>query len=102
MPDLGIAVGWASLGLGVLSALVGLVLAWRQKDAAIPAPTPGKLGEQGAVDDIINASATFAKALKDLDRGIQLVMLGVLFIAVAALAAGFNTVADAITSAAGS
>jgi hypothetical protein len=101
MPELGTAVGWASLGLGVLCALVGLVLVWIHRNEKIPAVTDTKLGDQGAVVDAIKATTDFAKALKDLDRGIQLLTLGVLFIAVAAIAAGFDAVADAITTAAG-
>jgi hypothetical protein len=101
MPELVTVIGWVSLGLGALCALVGLALVWSQKDASIPKPTELKLGEQGAVDDVITASANFAKALKDLDRGVQLIMLGALFVAISALAAGLNTVADAIKSTAG-
>lgn len=101
MPELGTAIGWTSLVIGLLCSLVGLALVWTQRNATVPAPTAQKLGEQGGVEDVINATTNFAKALKDLDRGIQLVTLGVLFVAVSALAAGFNTVADAITKVGG-
>jgi len=103
VPELGTAIGWSSLGVGVLCALLGLVLVWTQRKATVPAVTvpQNKLGDQGAITDAIKATADFAKALKDLDRGIQLLTLGVLFIAVAAIVAGFDTVADAITTAAG-
>ena len=47
----------------------------------------------------VKAVTDFAKALKDLDRAAQLLTLGVLFIAIAAVVAGFDTVAAAITTA---
>jgi len=102
MPELGTAIGWASLVLGVLCTGLGLVLVWNQRKVTPPAaPAVETIKEQGAVTDVINATAGFAKALKDLDRGIQLITLGVLFIAVAAVVAGFDTVADAIKTTAG-
>jgi len=102
MPELGTTIGWVSLVLGIASAAVGLVLVWGQRNVRPPAPpTEEKLKEQGAITDVIDSTTNFAKALKDLDRGIQLIILGVLFIAVASVAAGFETVADAIESAAG-
>ncbi len=101
MPELGTAIGWGSLGIGILCALVGLAWVWGQRNAQVPNPAPDKVAEQGAIGDVVKATTDFAKALKDLDRGIQLITLGVLFVAISAVTAGFDTVADAITAATG-
>jgi hypothetical protein len=101
MPELGTAIGWASLAIGLGCALVGLALVWSQRNAKVPLPPPDKVGEEGAIGEVIKATTDFAKALKDLDRGIQLITLGALFIAISAVTAGFDTVAEAIKGAAG-
>lgn len=100
MDALGQTIGWASLVLGVLSTLMGLLLAWKQRDAKPPEPPKTGLTEQG-LTDTIKAVTDFAKALKDLDRAAQLLTIGVLFFGIAALVAGLDSVANAITAAAG-
>lgn len=94
------AIGWASLVFGVLATLVGLVIAWNQRNLKPPTVPAAKLDEQGFTDTL-KATTDFAKALKDLDRGMQLIMVGILFFGIAALVAGMDTVATAIESAAG-
>jgi hypothetical protein len=101
METLGLIVGWTSLVLGILAMLMGLVLAWNQRKATPPARPEVGLGEQAGIDKAIEATTEFAKALKDLDRAAQLFMVGVLFIAIAALIAGFDAVATAIEGATG-
>jgi hypothetical protein len=95
MENLTMAIGWVSLVLGAAFLVAGLVMAWRHKDATVPTVKKG-LQEQGAVDDAIGKAADFAKALKDLDLGSRLMVVGVWLIAVAAIAAGLNEVADSV------
>lgn len=92
---LGLFVGWVSLVLGVLSMAMGLLLAWNQRNAAPPPAPTGGLGEQG-LQDVIKTTTDFAKALKDLDRAAQLFTIGVLFVAIAGLVAGLDSIAEAI------
>lgn len=95
------AIGWSSLVLGIICVALGLLLAWSQRNAKPPErPKPG-LGEQAGVTEAIKATTDFAKALKDLDRSGQLLIIGVLFFAIAGLVAGLESVANAIESTAG-
>lgn len=102
-------VNW-SIGLGVIAVLCGIVLgimeviAERQvKEAALAAaqdtkavaPSGAKAGDaqaQSGLSTAVSAVAELAKALKDLERSARLLIVGLAFFAVAAVAAG----ADAI------
>lgn len=68
-----------------------------QCDAARPPVPPAGPVEQGAVTAIIDSTTAFAKALKDLEFGGRLMTVGVLLIAISALAAGLDEVAQAVT-----
>lgn len=48
--------------------------------------------------EIIGEMTDFAKALKDLDTSGRLLTVGVLLVAIAAVAAGLDNIADAIES----
>lgn len=95
-------IGWVSAILGVIALAIGLTTAWKRRNDAPPEPTETTgLAEQGggAVNEAIKNVSDFAKALKDLDRSGQLMTIGVLLIAIAAITAGLDNVAEAIEKA---
>lgn len=92
------AVTVTSLILGAACILVGLALMWSQRNAKVPEATAQKVGEQGAISDVLGGVTDLAKALKDLDRGVQVITIGVALVAIAALGAGFDNVANAVSS----
>lgn len=94
------AIGWSSLVLGILVILVGIVTAWNLRNVRPPEPKKKEITEQGFTD-IVKDTTEFAKALKDLDRSMQLILVGVVLFGIAALVAGLDTVATAIETAAG-
>lgn len=91
-------IGWVCLVLGALSIASGIFAAFRYQKTEIPVPTTPKVGDHGAINDAIKNSVEFAKALKELDLTGKLLTVGVLLIAVAAIVAGLDTVADALKS----
>lgn len=95
MDDLTAAIGWVSLVLGTVFLIGGLAMAWQHRNVNVPTVTKG-LSEQGAVDEATAKVTEFAKALKDLDLGSRLMVVGVWLIAVAAIAAGLNEVAESV------
>jgi len=88
--------GWVCLALGALGVLGGFAMSIQHANATPPERAAGPI-EQGAVVDVIKSTTDFAKAVKDLDLGGRLMIVGVLLIAVAALAAGLDQVAEAVT-----
>ena len=99
--DLTVAVGWVTLILGAAAIIAGIVIALKYRDQKPPdIPKPAGVSEHGAVIDAIKNTTEFAKALKDLDLSGKLLTVGVLLIAISAITAGLNEVAQAITTAA--
>ena len=89
-------IGWVCLVLGALCIATGLVVAWTNRKVVPPAPPKAEVGDHGAIDETIKVMTDFAKALKDLDLSGKLLTVGVLLIAVAAVVAGLDGVAEAI------
>lgn len=89
------AIGWASLVLGSFALVVGIAIAWIRRNDQPPASTEEAIGEQG-IGDVIAQMTAFATALKDLDLSGRLMTVGVLLIAVSAMVAGFDNLAEAI------
>ena len=77
--ELTLALGWVCLLLGAVGIVLGFVIAWQQRNFKPPTPaTATGPVEQGAVNDIIKSTTDFAKAVKDLDLGGRLMIVGVL------------------------
>ena len=102
MDSLAVAVGWAGLVAGILLILMGAWMMWIRRNQEIPRPDPATLTEQGGPQKIIDSATDLAKALKDLDRGSRLMVVGVLLVGFAALVAGVGEVADAVSEIASS
>lgn len=111
--DMTTVVGWASLLAGILCLLMALYLAFTSQDereavkkaveeAAKKAEgaTKQKDGtfeqQAGAISTSLEAVATLAASLKDLDRVAQLLTVSLGFFAIAAVAAGLEGVAKAV------
>jgi hypothetical protein len=117
--DLAAAVTWFSLVAGSICLAVGLVVAIVEtlrhrevskeaKDAVQAAVATAKEGKaetlaaQGAIGDTMESLAKLATALKDLDVGTRILVLGVALYAIAGIAAGLDSVAAAVDSSTGS
>jgi hypothetical protein len=118
--DLATAVTWFSLVAGSICLAVGLVVAIIEalrhrevskeaKDAVQAAVSKAKqtpsgedLAAQGAIGDTMESLAKLATALKDLDVGTRILVLGVALYAIAGIAAGLDSVAAAVDSSTGS
>lgn len=96
MEQLSAALGWVCLTLGALSVAAGIILALKYRNQVVPEPAKPKVGDQGAINDLVKNTTDFAKALKDLDVSGKLLTVGVLLIGIAAITAGLDQVADAI------
>lgn len=85
--------------LGAVALVLGFIISYQHRNATPPTPPVPPAGpvEQGAVTAIIDSTTAFAKALKDLEFGGRLMTVGVLLIAISALAAGLDEVAQAVT-----
>ena len=118
--DLATAVTWFSLVAGSICLGVGLVVAIIEalrhrevsKEAknavqaavskATQTPSGEDLAAQGAIGDTMESLAKLATALKDLDIGTRILVLGVALYAIAGVAAGLDSVAAAVDSSTGS
>jgi hypothetical protein len=106
------AIGWTSLVAGAACLVLSVVAFFQTKDerksardalktaaeqAKGASQDAGKFGEQaGALSTGLGAVADLAKALKDLDRVGQLLVLALGFLAVGGVVAGLEEVATAI------
>lgn len=98
MDAFNLAIGWTCLILGAIAICVGIYTALQYRNQQIPQLPEPQVGDQGAINDIVKSSTEFAKALKDLDLSGKLLTVGVLLIAIAAIVAGLDAVAEAIES----
>jgi hypothetical protein len=118
--DLSTVVMWFSLIAGSICLAVGLFVAIFEtlrhrevskeaKKAAEAAVTKagqqtgeaGPLAAQGAIGDTMESLAKLAAALKDLDVGTRILVLGVALYAIAGIAAGLDAIASAVSSTTG-
>jgi hypothetical protein len=104
-------VDW-SIALGVISLVAGVVLgafefsaelkvkkaaAKAAEDAQDVGPSGQKAGDsaaQGALASSVKSVAELASALKDLERSARLLVIGLAFFAIAAVAAGADAIAE--------
>lgn len=91
------ALFWTSLVLGGLFLLAALVSWWRGRKAVPKLAQNGQVVEHGGVGDTFKNAAELAKAMKDLDQASRMAVIGVVLVGVAALAAGLDSVADAVS-----
>lgn len=90
------AIGWVCLVLGAVAIILGIITSIRNYNVQVPEPPQVTVDDQGAINDVIKNTTDFAKALKELDLGGKLLTVGVLLIAIAAISAGLDNVAEAI------
>lgn len=93
------AIGWICLILGAAAIIAGIVVALKYRNVEPPKTGEAEVGDQG-LNETIDKVTEFAKALKDLDSSGRLLTIGVMLIAIAAVVAGLDSVAEAIKSAA--
>lgn len=118
--DLSTAVTWFSLIAGSICLAVGLCVAvvetLRHREVSKEATTAARaavakasqqagaaddLAAQGAIGDTLESLAKLATALKDLDVGSRIIVLGVALYAIAGVAAGVDAVAAAVSATTG-
>jgi hypothetical protein len=91
----------AGIAIGVFEFLaernVKLAAAKAAEDVQTVAPSGAKAGDsaaQGAIASAVKSVAELATALKDLERSSRLLVIGVAFFAIAAVAAGADAIAE--------
>lgn len=98
MEALTLAIGWGTLVLGLASISLGLYLLWKHRTTPEDLRRVQEAAVTEGVTDVIDSASQFAKAIKDLDQASRALTVGVLLIAISALVAGLDSIADAIES----
>jgi hypothetical protein len=98
MEALTLAIGWGTLVLGLVSIGLGLYLLWKQRTTTADLRRMQETAVTEGVTDVIGSASQFAQAIKELDQGSRALTVGVLLVAISALVAGFDSIADAIES----